>query len=170
MPDLFTLETKLIEQRTKVELNSELVEKIIGDEISKHCKELDKLCNNVKDIIYSDTEDLSISEYEQVAMKLSLLLYDLESVSEYLDIRTDVSQILQNDRYAFYFLGSKGAGTVTDRELTAKSSIQPEVVTTLIAKHIAKVIENKKNAAYNVLNTVKKIISLRISSNDYNNL
>ena len=170
MGDLFGLETKLLEQRTKVELNSKFAENIIRNESEKYTKDLDNLCDNIKSIIFNDTEELTLVEYEQIAMKLSLLLYDLETVSEYTAVRLSVSKVLEEERYTQVFLSTKGSGPIGERELITKSTIQVESMATILSKHIYQIIDKKKRCAYELLATVKKLISSRISSNDYNNL
>lgn len=170
MADLFTLQTKIIEQKTKVDLNSELAKKIIKQEVDECCKDLDGLCSGIKEIIFKDSEDLTLPEYENIAMKLSLILYDMETITEYSNVKLSISQFLQEDKYSYLFLNSKGSGSISDREMICNAEIQPEVVASILAKHTLKILDSKKKSAYELLGVVKKIITLRISSNDYNNL
>lgn len=171
MSDLFSNEVQIIESNARCSLNSEYMEKLVMDEANKRSKELDELVKGIKDIIFSDSEELTTSELESCCMKLSLMLYDFETQAEYASIRADIASLLKADKYNYVMALRTDDSvklTVLQRQALAQSQVQAEEATVIMTKNVMKLLTNKKTAAYELLATIKKVLSARISSMDFN--
>ena len=169
MSDLFSHEVEMIECNTRCELNSEYMEKMVAEEVNKRSKDLDEFVDGIKSIVFSDTDDLTTAELESCCMKLSLCLYEFETQAEYASIRADISALLRNEKYNYYVLSAKSKDervTVQKSQAIAQSNVQIETATQMLYSHITKLLNNKKSSAYELLATIKKVLSSRISSMD----
>lgn len=170
MADLFSAETKIIEAQTKCDLNSEYCDKLVMKEVTKRSKDLDAFVDKLKDIVFSDPEEMTTKELESGCAKLSLLLYDFETQTEYADIRMDISYALEKEKYNYLYTSfcKDKSLTVASREALVQSQTFTETIVSMVAKHVSKLLNKKKTAAYELLGTVKKILTSRIASSDYN--
>ena len=169
--ELFSKEIEIIESNTRCELNSEYMEKMVKEEVGKRSKELDELVSGLKTIIFSDTEELTSSELESCCMKLSLVLFEFETQSEYASIRADIAKMLKSDKFNYLVIASKQQNekiTVQQSQALAYSQVQVENATEVLYTHVMKLLTNKKTSAYELLATIKKVLTSRIASIDGN--
>ena len=173
MADLFDNELKIIESNTRCFMNSDYMQKMINEELDKLGNDLDTLVQKIKSLVFSDTEEITCAELESCCMKLSLILYDFETQAEYASVRADIAKMLRDDKYNYIVSMDTDSSdgkkmSVSQKQAIANSTIQAETATALLCSHIMKILLNKKTAAYELLATLKKVLSSRMSSNDYN--
>ena len=151
----------LSETINKVEVNSELIDSIVDDIVSKYCKSLDSYVKQIDDILKEGNE---ISDYEldDFALNLPSLIYFACDAQESLGIKEDVSKAFRAEIYNI--AREKASGTVADKDSVAILASQKESLVVAIYQRSYKKIKCRIEAAYELLNSVKKVLTRRIAS------
>lgn len=103
-----------------------------------------------------DTESLEI-----YAMRISTELYYLGQAQEFVGLRADVSKVFYKERFnAFY---QKAEGTINDKTAQTEYQVMREFVEMSINERAYKRLKVKIENAYELLNSIKKVLSRRIA-------
>lgn len=103
-----------------------------------------------------DTESLEI-----YAMRISTELYYLGQAQEFVGLRADVSKVVYKERFnAFY---QKAEGTINDKTAQTEYQVMREFVEMSINERAYKRLKVKIENAYELLNSIKKVLSRRIA-------
>lgn len=157
-----TLKDNIDNFRIDVESNSQFIDKILKDIIGKYCKDLDEAIDKIREMLYSNPEqDWTTAEYEDVAMKLSLLLYYTSSAQENVGIRSDISNSLKTEKYNRILISTNG--TAVEKKSQAELSTQVETIVSIASTRAYKMIQSKVQVGFELLAVIKKILSRRIS-------
>lgn len=160
MPELTQIQTQLNKARAKVELNSRTIDLLCREMTDKYAKELDDLVETVKDMLNSDQE-ITIDEYEIIALKLPTLLYSVSTYAELVGIRNDVSKAFEREKYSSTYL-SLQSGSVKEKEFVCTNDTYPEFIVTVVTSRTYKQLQQKISAAYELLAAVKKVLTRRM--------
>lgn len=156
--DIYQLKKTTDDFRVDCERNAQYIDKIVDDLVNTYSKELDTLMETVKTMLYSD-EDWTTTEFESVALKLPCLLYYVATYQEKVGIRADLSKLLNAEKYNRVY--QKTQGSIPDRKIAADLETQAEAMITSATNHAYKILQGKVQVAFEMLNSVKKILNAR---------
>lgn len=149
----------------EVESNNEIFSSISDRIIYAYTSDLDSLMKDFRvDVVENDPSDAVLEKY---ALELSNMLYFMGQRLEGVGIKEDLSKIIAKEVYNNAYLqeGSKVSPkkpTVAELTATAEGASQYELILSNLYSRAYKQIKFKIDAGYEVLGTVKKIISKRI--------
>jgi hypothetical protein len=149
--------------RISIELNSKVIDEIVNKYIDKKVYELDMLIAQVKDAL-SSSEEISISEFESLAMKIPVLCYTTADSLEKMGVRADIAKALEKEKYAKILCAV--SGTVKERDMVAIQQSQYESVLAAACKRAYNIIQSKLTYAQDLFTSVKKILTRRIAELD----
>jgi len=148
----------------RVARNSKEVEEIVKSIVSQYCQELDdymaQLDHMLVDAANNGTE-ISDRQLEEASLNLASLLYFVWSSQEVVGIQQDVAEAIRNDVYNR--VREKATGTVADKDTAAQLQSITESIVAIAYSRAYKQIRAKVEAASEMRNALKKIISLRIA-------
>jgi hypothetical protein len=107
-------------------------------------------------------DDLTESELSKIMIVLNSYAYFLGAKAELSAIKSDVSEMVYNERYNLELLTA--SGTVAARSSIASSKSQEEEVIKIIYNRVYKILKNKLDSTIRMSDGVKKIISLRVKA------
>lgn len=139
--------------------NSDYINDIVNDTVSKYCKPLDDLMNVFKVILSDKDNPPTDEELDQMTMKLPNLLYFAGEGQEALGIKEDTSKAIKMEIYNKVHMET--AGTVSDKEAKAASESQYETVVNAIYARAYKKVKLRMEAGFEQLQSIKKVISRR---------
>lgn len=145
----------------KVDISSEEIEKIIKAIVDKHCFNLTKLVNQIKNIMTTSDDDLTDSEIDDLLIQLPLALYEVSDEQEYLGIKDDISTALTKELYNKVYQSSEGK--VAEKTATAELATQKQSIISAAISRSYRIVKSKVEAAYELLNGIKKIQNRRIA-------
>lgn len=144
----------------KVDISSEEIEKIIKAIVDKHCFDLTKLVNQIKNIMTTSDDDLTDSEIDDLLIQLPLALYEVSDEQEYLGMKDDISTTLTKELYNKVYQSSEGK--VAEKTAMAELATQKQSIISAAISRSYKIVKSKVEAAYELLNGIKKIQNRRI--------
>lgn len=139
--------------------NSEYINSIVNDIVSKYCKPLDDLMQLFNKILSDVDNPPTDEELDQMTMKLPNLLYFAGEGQEALGIKEDTSKAIKMEIYNKVHMET--AGTVSDKEAKASSESQYETVVNAIYTRAYKKVKLRMEAGFEQLQSIKKVISRR---------
>ena len=95
-------------------------------------------------------------------MNLSVLLYFCGEAQENLSIKQDVAKAIKQEKYNEVYRELQ-KGTISDKTSKAELAVQSEEITRIIYDRSHKIVKNKLEAAYELLSSIKKVISRLMS-------
>ena len=147
----------------KVNANADNVIVFVNNIVSKYCKELDELTTSIHSILYNQEDPISDEELDSSIMKLSSVLYFVSEKQEEMGLKEDISKSFYNEAYNTT-RNALTTGTVADKDSYAKLQSQQELLTSMIFSRCYKKIKTKVESAYELLTSMKKVLSRRISA------
>lgn len=149
------------ESKLKIEQNSEVVENLVKDIISNCCSELDNYVAYVKSIIAEDSSSVPTELLEDMTLALPTLLYQVGDMSELIGVKEDIAKAVKQELYNTIM--ETGEGKSTDKKIRAELETQSESLALVIYQRAYKSIKLKTDFGLELLQSVKKILSKRIS-------
>lgn len=146
----------------KVEQNSAELDKIIKEIIEIYSGELDEYMTFVIGIVRNDEQPPTDAELDDFALRLSSLIYFTSVGAEQMGIRDDLSHSIYKEAYNAARALQK-TGTVADKNTQAEIDATAERIVHIVYSKAYKILKAKVDSAQEVLSTVKKIISRRMS-------
>lgn len=149
-----------------VEANSSELEHTVNEIIEPYCGELDHYVEFIKNILKDDEKPPTDIELDDFAMNLSTIIYFASVGAEQLGIRDDLSRATYKEAYntARKMLGK---GTVADKNTEAELQAMAEHVVNIIYSKSYKIMKAKVESAQELLSSVKKVISRRMSDSNF---
>lgn len=147
-----------------VEQNSTIIDNIVFDITHKCTGELDDYIQYMRDVLKDCGEGKPISNtiLEDITMVLPVLLYTITDKQESIGIKEDIAKATKNEIFNNIY-GSIEKGTVQDKTSQAELASQEEIVTHIIFQHCYKIIKAKADLGLELLQSVKKVLSKRIT-------
>lgn len=145
-----------------VDEHSELLEETINGFVSHYASELDGYVNFIKSVLNDGEHPPTNEELDDFCMNLSTLIYFTSTGCEQLGIRDDLSRFVYKDAYntARSMLQK---GTVADKNAQAEIDSLQEHLVAVVYNKSYKILKAKVESAQEILASVKKVMSRRIS-------
>lgn len=156
------IETKKIELlQDRIDNNSKMINDLTNKLVADYCKPLDEYVKFVQSILQDDKHPPTAEELDDFVMNLPTLLYFCGEAQENLGIKTDVAKAIKQEKYNEIYNEVKG--TIADKTAKSELAAQSETITHIIYDRAYKIVKEKMNAAYELLSSIKKVISRRMS-------
>ena len=150
------------EMLDKIEGNSAELDHTINDIIERYSGELDDYMQFVRGILRNDEQPPTDAELDDFALNLSTLIYFTSVGAEQMGIRDDLSHSAYKEAYNVARSLQK-SGTVADKNTQAELDATAERVVNIVYSKAYKILKAKVESAQEVLSSVKKVMSRRIS-------
>jgi len=145
----------------RVDLLSREVTEMVDKIVREACADLDDYMQGIDEILTNQRNPVTDVQLDDFALNLSSILYFVSEAQENLGIKEDVSRAVQKEIYNR--VREKAQGTVADKDMAAELQSQNEALTTVIYNRAYKKVKLKVEAALEMVNSVKKVISRRIA-------
>lgn len=134
----------------------EQVTSFMENTVDDICKDLDIEINK----LLANINDLSDKELMSLIIKLPMLIFDVSVKMEKLGTQTDVAKTVSQNRYSNTF-AHLSKGTVEHKRAVANKEIEQINIHTVGYKRAYKAVESKIKSAYELINSAKKVLSIR---------
>ena len=155
-------ELKVQEIRKQVDIDSLQIQSIVDEIIKPYTEDLDNYIDFVKSILKDGENPPTAQELDDFCMNISVYIYYASGMQEQLGIKDDIAKALYKEMY-HSARDSLTSGTVADKDSLAELASQHEYLTSMIYKRSYSIVKAKVAAAQEILSSVKKIISRRMS-------
>lgn len=145
----------------RVESLTAVVRDMVKAIVDDACAELDKYMAVIDEILRDSDNPVSDTELEDFTLNLPSLLYLVSARRESLKIKEDVAKAIHKDVYNR--VREKAQGTVADKDTAADLAAQSEAITVIVLQRAGSTIKTREEAAWEMLNSVKKVLTRRIS-------
>ena len=157
------IESKKIELlQDRIDNNSKLINDLTNKLVADYCKQLDKYVKYIQEVLNDTEHPATAEELDDMVMQLPVLLYFCGEAQENLGIKNDVAKAVKQEKYNEIY-NELQKGTISDKTSKAELAVQSEEVTRIIYDRAYKIVKEKMNAAYELLSSIKKVISRRMS-------
>jgi len=146
----------------KVEENSAEIDKTVSDITERYSGELDDYMSFVMGILRNDEQPPTDAELDDFALRLSSLIYFTSVGAEQMGIRDDLSSSAYKEAYNVARSMQK-TGTVADKNTQAELDAMAEKVVSIVYSKAYRILKAKVESAQEVLSSVKKVMSRRMS-------
>lgn len=150
-----------IDDLNKVNDLSDKLNYIVDDIVNKYSEPLDNYVKKVNTLLRSE-KDISETDLEDIVLNLSTVLYFAQTGQERLGIKEDVSKMIRAEVYNSCYADSKG--TTAQKSSIAFLESKQEAIIAAIYQRAYKGLKARVDAGLEVLNSVKKVLTLRITS------
>jgi len=163
------IETKKIELlQDRINNNSKLINDLTNKLVADYCKQLDSYVKYIQEVINDTKHPPTAEELDDMVIQLPVLLYFCGEAQENLGIKNDVAKSIRQEKYNEIFATVKG--TIADKTSASELQVQTETITHIIYSRAYTIVKNKLNAAYELLSSIKKVITRRISETSLANI
>lgn len=152
-------EVKLLQER--IDKNSKLINDLANKLVNDYCKPLNEYIEFIQGILKDNEKPPTALELDDFVMNLPVLLYFAGEAQENLGIKTDIAKAVKQEKYNEIYKELQ-KGTINDKVSQAELASQSEAITHIIYDRSYKIVKEKIEAAYELLSSVKKVISRRI--------
>lgn len=152
----------------RVEDNSKQIEKVVEDLISEHCQQIDDLITKFKECLLDKENPVTEWELDDVCMKLPTYLYFIGEAQEKFGIKEDIAKSVKMELYTQIHQRTKG--TIADKQAASDAGTLEEEIVYRAYQRAYKRIKQKLEAAYELLSSIKKVISRRMGEQELANV
>lgn len=152
---------KVHQNNERVEALTSVVRDMVKGIVDEVCDELDKYMAQIDEILRDADNPVSDEELEDFTLNLPSLLYLVSSRREELKVKEDVAKAVHKDVYNR--VREKAQGTVADKDTAADLAAQSEAITVIVLQRAGSTIKAREEAAWEMLNSVKKVVTRRIA-------
>lgn len=152
----------------RVEDNSAKVEKIVDELIQPYCDKLDILIGKFRDCLMDKQNPVTEWELDDVCLKLPSYLYFMGEAQEKFGIKEDISKSVKMELYNQ--IHQRTRGTIADKQAASEAGTIEEDIVYRAYQRAYKRIKQKLEAAYELLSSIKKVISRRMGEQDLANV
>lgn len=145
-----------------VDVDAGKIQEIVNSIIEPYCKDLDNYVEFIKSILKDGENPPTAQELDDFCMNLSVYIYYASGMQEQLGIKDDIAKALYKEMY-HSSRDSLEKGTVADKDSLAELASQQEYLTSVCYKRAYSIVKAKVASAQEILSSVKKIISRRMS-------
>ena len=155
---------KVRQLQKRIDANSDIVDGIVNRLVSDYCKPLDDYMNFIKDILDDTANPPNDRELDDFTLNIPVLLYFTGEAQEALGVKEDVAKAVKQELYNEVY--DKSTGTIADKTAAAELATQNEYIAHIAYQRAYKKVKLRMEAANETLQSIKKIISRRISEYD----
>lgn len=152
-------EVELLQER--IDKNSKLINDLTNKLVDDYCKPLNEYVKFIQGILKDNQHPPTALELDDFVMNLPILLYFAGEAQENLGIKTDIAKSVKQEKYNEIYNEVKG--TIADKTAKSELATQSEIITHIIYDRAYKIVKEKMAAAYELLSSIKKVISRRMS-------
>ena len=152
----------------KVEDNSKKIDKVVTELIEEDCKLIDELIFKFRNCLLNKEEPVTEWELDDVCMKIPAHLYFLGEAQEKFGIKEDVAKSVKMELYNRVHQRTKG--TIADKQAASEAATLEEEIVYRAYQRAYKRLKQKIEAAYELVSSVKKVISRRMGEQDLANV
>lgn len=145
----------------QVENNSLQLEGIVNKIVAKYTGELDDYIDKIKDFLVNSEDELTDTDLNKILITLCTYSYFITSKQELLGIRADISEMVRQTKYSENYINS--AGTIANRQMLSELAAKEEEVVSTVYNRAYKLLKNKADVITRYIDSVKKILSVRMS-------
>ena len=163
---------KVTELLTEVDNNAEYFLNITDKIVYSYTNDLDMLMQSIQIVIDSDIE-IDSTQLDKYVLSLSNMLYFVSYKSERVGIKADISKSIRQEIYNKAYLNNqlkdsdkKNKTTIAENIAVAEEQSKYESVIQSIYDRVYKILKLKVDAGYELLSSLKKIISRRMQEVD----
>lgn len=149
---------KIIDDR--VARNSNVVDEMVTQLVADYCADLDAYMLQIRQTLDSGLP-ITDEQLDTFTLHLPNLLYFTGEAQESLGIREDVAKAIKQDLYNV--VREKAQGTVADKDTAADLATTQEAIVHSVYQRAYKKVKLRMDAGYEMLASVKKVMSRRIS-------
>lgn len=154
------MDLKQFSQHThEVDSKCGVIDAAVNEFVGNYCTPLDEYMTLVRDMLLDDVNPPSDEELESMVLKLPALLYFTGEGQEYLGIRESLAIIVRENTYNKAY--EQADGTVAAREAQAELEAELDKLVEIAYSRAYKMVKSKSVAAYEMLNSVKKVMQRR---------
>ena len=151
---------KVHKNNERVESLTSVVREMVKGIVDEVCADLDKYMAQIDEILCDKDSPVSDDELEDFTLNLPSLLYLVSARREALKVKEDVAKAVYKDVYNR--VREKAQGTVADKDTAADLAAQSEAITVIVLQRSGSTIKTREEAAWEMLNSVKKVLTRRI--------
>lgn len=159
-------EIEILQER--VNKNSKLINDLTNKLVADYCKGLDELVYSLENIVKDFKNPPTVEMLDYYALNLPIQLYFSGEAQENLGIKTDTAKAIKQEKYNEIY--REVNGTIADKTAHSELASQSEAITHIIYDRAYKIVKEKMEAAYELLSSIKKVISRRMSENQLANV
>lgn len=153
--------TKIESIKNKVEDDSKIIDKIVGDIINPYCKDLDKYVLFIKECLKDGENPPTTDELDDFCLNLSTYIYFAGGMCEQLGIREDIAKAVYKEMY-HTARSNQEKGTVADKDSLAELASQEEFIVSASYTRAYKTLKAKVENAQELLSSCKKVLGRRM--------
>lgn len=132
---------------------------ITSNEATTITKSLDDLVSYIR--MCQNERELTNEEIQNFIIQIPLYIYAIINECELVGLKGDLAKLQKSVMYAKVF--NEMSGTVESRKNTAIFSTQDEQKVSMICDSVYKIVEKRIEMAYELLNSLKKVMNMRIA-------
>jgi hypothetical protein len=155
---------KIRQLQKRIDANSDIVNSIVNRLVSDYCKPLDEYMEFIRNILNDTANPPTDRELDDFTLNIPVLLYFTGEAQEALGVKEDVAKAIKQELYNEIY--DKSTGTIADKTAAAELATQNEYIVHIAYQRAYKKIKLRMEAANETLQSVKKVISRRISEYD----
>ena len=154
--------SKLEQLDIKIKDNSEILKSMVIQVVNHYCEPLDRMMSNINNALKDIQEcPLSNEDLDTMSLQLSSCLYFAGEGVEYIGLKEDVAKAFKMEKFNSAF--AQASGTINDKTSAAELKSQEEYVMHSIYECAYKECKHKLEAGNEMLQSIKKVISRRMS-------
>jgi hypothetical protein len=153
---------KITKIREKVDIDSNKLQFIVDDIIKPYCDDLDTYVDFIRSVLKDVDNPPTAQELDDFCMNLSVYIYYASGMQEQLGIKNDIANAIYKEMY-HSCRDSIEKGTISDKDSLAELASQQEYLTSVLYKRAYSIVKAKVSAAQEILASIKKIISRRVT-------
>lgn len=151
--------TRIAELQQRIETNSDLIEVIVNKLVQDYCKPLDEYVSFIRSILNDSANPPTDTELDDFVLNIPTLLYFTGEAQESLGIKEDVAKAVKQELFSEVYAAA--VGTIGDKTAAAELLTQNEYIVHTAYQRAYKKVKLRMEAAYELLQSVKKVISRR---------
>lgn len=150
----------LSEVNTNINDHAKSVNKLVLEIVNKITGQLDEVVAEIRERLV-EVDAVATDLLEIYALKISTELYYMGQSQEYLGLRADVSKAVYKEQFNYHY--QRTDGTINDKTAYSEAHSMTEYLAMSVSERAYKRLKIKIENAYELLSTIKKILSRRIA-------
>ncbi len=151
----------ILELQNKVDTSAKDIDILVDRLVNDYCKPLNDYMQFIRGILEDTNQPPIEQELDDFMMNLPVLLYFTGEAQEAVGVREDIAKALRQEIYNKSY--EKADGTVADKTAVSEMASRNEYIVQIVYQRAYKVIKNKMESASELLQSVKKVVTRRMS-------
>ena len=152
---------KIVVLQDRIDKNSELIDSIVNKLVADYCKSSDDYMDFIRTVLSDPKNPPTDVELDDFTLNLPVLIYFTGEAQESLGVKEDIAKAIKQELFNDMYTIS--AGTVADKTASAELATQSEYLAHIAYQRAYKKVKLRTEAASEMLQSVKKVISRRMS-------